>query len=197
MRTVVVSLSLLLFTACAQPIPRELDSSMHPIGEVTLDLPESREQLALESGNREAGGFYAHARGVVPGSIQELANALEPAVVVNHRRVDEWRSRPLEPSNDYDRGFEIENVVDAFVTVRFKLAWRLAEKQGQLFVRWSLSEGPGFLDTNEGSIVFYEADQGDLIMDAVYHLDAPSVTTETLEQTLRDLHHAIREAATD
>lgn len=149
----------------------------------------------LESiiGERD-GVSFAHARGVIEASMEQVLAAIQPMNVVNYARVDASEFGEVEVPG-VDRAFELRNTVESIITVRYSLIWKVKQSDDAGYARWDLAVAPAFIEVNRGSVVLRMLDDNTTEVELMHELDAPRTSPRDLEDTLRDLFEALRRAS--
>jgi hypothetical protein len=169
-----------------------------------LAVPElgADEQLAFVSGKTD-GRYWAHARAVVDGTIDEVYDALgDPDVLVDRRQIDTW-----EVSHDtvprFDRSLTLHQTVHDVVTVHYDTTW-VFEVQAvglrgteRFAAQWDKTDGTPFIDLLAGSMVVQEDAMGRTELQLVTWMEATLRDEATLVSYLTDLHTDVVAAVGD
>lgn len=191
-------LSVVVSACNTRPVARDVPASVAPLGEnlapaLRSDGDELGGFFEVVSGERE-GVPFAHARGVIEAPLAEVLAAIRPENVINSRRVDASETMSVEAPGA-DHAFELRNTVEALITVRYSLIWKVKQSDETGYARWDLSVAPAFIRANRGSVVLHMLADNITEIELMHELDAPRTSPRDLEVTLRDLFEALRQAS--
>ena len=165
----------------------------------TSDGEPYPEVLSVVSGG-DGGLWWAHALGYIHASSGDVwAAARDPDVGVDRREVDEWTV--TSTSDGFDESYVVHNTVHDVITVNYDLRWLHELQEGteaepeRVVIVWEKTEGTGFIDVLEGSLVIRPVADGVTEVGFVEHLDATLRDDQTLVSFLQDFHASLVAAA--
>ena len=132
---------------CRASWPDPVDGDPHP------------EKIETIEGYMDDGGVFAHARGFVHASIEDVFTAMkDPAVLTDRRQIDQWTvTWDVEP--EYQVSFKTHCVAHRFVTVEWDMLWRMGVVEGTedkpetIFEVARKVEGSSFVERAQHSFV--------------------------------------------
>lgn len=191
---------LLGVAACGEPAPVEHPDWAAPLEETNRAPkpgPASGDPHpeALETVHGDTGTYlWAHGRGFLHASLDDVAAALQdPDVVVDRREVTSWTvEHDVDP--DAPVSFRVDHVVEDVVTVAFSTLWRQGHvgEEPPYYARGLKTDGTEFIAHLEDSLVLLPIGDDVTAIELMRHREAAMGGPEETAQYLRDVFESVR-----